>query len=155
MSQDLFKVGLIVPDIEAAMCDVGAWLEIQWTPVQSSPISLQTAEGREDLQLRFAYSIGGDLLFELLEAHESGYYAAPEGAHLHHVGRWVDDLDKASARLSAQGIPLEAAGIGPDGSSPALFAFHRGDHGMRIELVDRAMQANFGDWLAGGELELG
>jgi hypothetical protein len=36
-----------------------------------------------------------------------------------------------------------------------MFAFHRGRHGLRVELVDRAMRPAFERWLAGGTLELG
>ena len=60
----------------------------------------------------------------------------------------------SSKALANDGLRLEAAGVGPDGATPALFAFHRGDHGTRVELVDRANQANFEAWLAGGELPL-
>ena len=45
-------------------------------------------------------------------------------------------------------------GIDPDGSAPALFAFHRGDHGVRVELVPRANRPAFEEWLAGGALSV-
>ena len=151
---ELFKTGLLVPDLERAMSDLGRWLELRWTPVQESPLALWTGQGREDVMLRFAYSLGAPPYLELLEAKPRGYYAAPNGAHLHHVGRWVDDLPKASAALAASGLPLEAAGVDARGAMPALFAFHRGAHGLRIELVERAMQPGFESWLAGGTLEL-
>jgi hypothetical protein len=150
----LFKTGLLVLDLERAMLDLGRWLGLAWTPVQESPLALVTADGREDVKLRYAYSTGGAPYLELIEAQPRGYYAAPSGAHLHHVGRWVDDLAAASVSLASAGLPLEAAGIAADGSSPSLFAFHRGAHGVRIELVDATMRANFEGWLAGGVLEL-
>lgn len=151
----LFKTGLLVIDLEPAMRDLGRWLGLSWTPVQESPLALATAAGREDVKLRYAYSTGDAPYLELIEAQPSGYYAAPEGAHLHHVGRWVDDLAAESAALARVGVPCEAAGIGADGATPALFAFHRGAHGVRIELVDAANRVNFQTWLAGGALDLG
>ena len=150
----LFKTGVLVLDLERAMRDLGGWLGLSWTPVQESPLALTTALGREDVVLRYAYSTNGAPYLELIEARASGYYAASAGPHLHHVGRWVDDLRAASASLAREGLPLEAAGIGADGDTPALFAFHRGAHGVRIELVDAAMRANFEGWLRGGALEL-
>ena len=156
MSQaDVFKVALLVDDLEGAMRDLGAWLSVAWTPVQESPLVLERDGGRESLTLRYAYSTGGPVYIELLESQPEGYYATPDGPHLHHVGRWVDDLPKACAELEAQGLALEAAGVNEAGESPALFAFHRGAHGLRVELVDRANQASFEAWLAGGTLELG
>jgi hypothetical protein len=136
------------------MRDLGRWLGVAWTPVQKSRLVLATAQGREEVELRFVYSTGSAPYLELLEAQPTGYYAAPAGAHLHHVGRWVADLAKASEALADAGLPLEAAGVGASGRSPAAFAFHRGAHGLRIELVDRAMQPGFEVWLAGGQLKL-
>lgn len=151
---DLFKTGLLVLDLERAMADLGRWLGLAWTPIQQSPISLATARGREQVQLRFAYSRGGPPFLELIEAQPGGYYAAAQGAHLHHVGRWVDDLAAASEALAKQGLALEAAGVDAAGRAPAVFAFHRGEHGLRVELVDRAMRPGFEGWLAGGALDL-
>ena len=151
----LFKTALIVTDLERAMDDLGRWLGLAWTPVQESPISLALAAGREDRKLRFVYSTGGAPYLELIEAHATGFYAAPDGPHLHHVGRWVDDLAAASDALTRAGLPLEAAGIDAHGHAPAMFAFHRGGHGLRVELVDRVMRPGFEAWLAGGTLELG
>ena len=151
---DLFKTGFLVTDLEGAMRDFGRWLGVAWTPVQQSRLVLATPSGREEVELRFAYSTGSPPYLELLEAQPRGYYEAKGGPHLHHIGRWVDDLSAASAALAANGLPLEAAGQGSDGRRPALFAFHRGAHGLRVELVDRAMQPGFEGWLAGGELVL-
>ena len=156
MSQsDLFKVGLLVADLEGAMRDIGRWLGLAWTPVQESPLLLSTASGREQLELRYVYSTQGPVHLELLQGREAGYYATPQGSHLHHVGRWVDDLEAASKELDSQGLVLEAAGVDAEGNAPAMFAFHKGDHGVRVELVDRAMQPTFEGWLAGGSLDLG
>ena len=122
-------------------------------PLSSVPRT--TAAGREEVALRFVYSTRGPVFLELIETHATGYYAAPQGPHLHHVGRWVDDLAKASEQLTQAGLPLEAAGVGPNGRTPAMFAFHCGDHGTRVELVDRANRPTFESWLAGGDLDLG
>jgi hypothetical protein len=154
MEPTLFKTGFLVTDLEGAMRDLGRWLGVAWTPVQQSKLVLETGAGREEVELRFAYSTGSPPYLELLEAQPRGYYAAPAGAHLHHVGRWVDDLAAASRALAAAGLPLEAAGVDANGCSPAVFAFHRGPHGLRIELVDRSMQPGFASWLAGGDLVL-
>jgi catechol 2,3-dioxygenase-like lactoylglutathione lyase family enzyme len=154
MDPTLFKTGFLVTDLDGALRDFSRWLGVTWTPVQQSKLVLDTGAGREEVELRFAYTTGSPPYLELLEAQPRGYYAAPAGAHLHHVGRWVDDLAAASRTLAAAGLPLEAAGVDAAGRSPSLFAFHRGPHGLRIELVDRAMQPGFETWLAGGELAL-
>jgi hypothetical protein len=149
-----FKTGFLVTDLETAMRDFGRWLGVAWTPVQQSKLVLATEAGREEVELRFAYTTGAPPYLELLAAQPRGYYHAPQGAHLHHVGQWVDDLAAASRALAAAGLPLEAAGVDASGRTPAIFAFHRGAHGLRVELVDRAMREGFEGWLAGGELVL-
>jgi len=154
MDPTLFKTGFLVTDLEGAMRDLGRWLGVAWTPVQQSRLVLETARGREAVELRFVYSTGRPPYLELLEAQPRGYYEAKAGAHLHHVGRWVDDLAKASRALAEAGLPLEAAGVDAGGRSPAIFVFHQGAHGLRVELVDRSMQPGFEGWLAGGALEL-
>jgi hypothetical protein len=154
-AEDRIKAGYLVEDLEAAMRDLGRWLGVLWTPVQESPLVLETAAGRQHTVLRYAYSTQGPVHLELLQAQPEGYYAAPSGSQLHHVGRWVDDLAAASAELAKQGLPVEALGVGADGRAPAMFAFHAGDHGVRVELVDRANRPGFEAWLAGGTLELG
>ena len=151
----VFKAGFLVVDFEAALRDFSAWLGVDWTPVQRAPLTLETRSGREELSLRFAFATRGPMLLELLEAQPTGYYAAPEGPHLHHVGRWVDDLAAASQRLEAAGLPREAVGVDAQGNAPALFAFHKGAHGLRVELVDSSSRESFEGWLAGGTLELG
>ena len=152
---EVFKAGFVVVDLETAMRDFSAWLGIEWTPVQQAPLTLAFPTGREEVSLRFTFSTRGPVLLELLEAQPSGYYAAPDGPFLHHVGRWVDDLAAASGRLEAAGLPREAAGVDAEGNTPALFAFHAGHHGLRVELVDNASRESFEGWLAGGKLELG
>jgi len=151
----LFKAGLLVEDLEAAMRDIGNWLALTWTPIQESPLLLETNHGREAVDLRYVYSKEGPMHLELIEAHTDGFYATAGGSNLHHVGRWVDDLSRASAELAANGLPLEAAGVDGAGRSPAIFAFHGGGQGLRVELLDRAMQPTFEGWLAGGTLDLG
>jgi hypothetical protein len=151
---ELFKTGLLVRDLPRALADLGAWLELRWTPIQETKLSLWTRHGREEVPLRFVYSLGGPPFLELLEARPSGYYAASQGEQLHHVGRWVGDLKAASAALAQQGFALEACGIDAAGDTPSVFAFHRGAHGLRVELVDAAQRPGFEAWLAGGELVL-
>ena len=156
----LFKTGLIVRDLPTAIDDLGRWLALDFTPIQESPLELETAKGRETIELRYVYSTSGPVYLELIEAQPSGYYRLDAvGPHLHHVGRWVDDLASASAELAAAGLPLEAAGVGEDGTTPSTFAFHRAidpstGHGLRVELVPAANKPIFEAWLAGGSLEL-
>jgi hypothetical protein len=150
----LFKVGFLVQDLARATDDFGRWLGLQWTEITTSPLELEAHGKRESVALRYVYSTTGPVYLELIEARETGYYAVETGPCLHHVGRWSANLTQDSARLEREGLPCEAFGLAADGTHPALFAFHAGDHGMRIELVADMMRPGFEAWLAGGELEL-
>ena len=71
------------------------------------------------------------------------------------LDRFVD-IDSDTDPIEA-GLPREAAGRNDAGECPSIFAFHAeadGD-GLRVELVDRAMQPSFDAWLAGDRLDLG
>ncbi len=149
----IFKTGLIVTDIHAAMKDLDQWLNLDWTPQRNVELDVWTTEGNESVSLTFACARRGDNVLELIQAQPAGYYRLPPAAPLHHVGMWVDDLAKTSAELSEQGMPREAAGV-DGGRSPALFAFHTNPYGLRIELVDSSMREGFEAWLSGGELGL-
>jgi len=152
--KNIFKTGLIVADIERAMADLGLWLDPAWTPPRRVELTLRMADGSiESTALSFVCATRGSNVLELIQANPEGYYRLQPGAALHHVGMWVDDLEASSRQLSAQGMPLEAAGVS-DGRSPALFAFHTNPYGLRIELVDSAMRPSFQQWLDGGELAL-
>lgn len=151
--KQIFKTGLIVADVEAAMRDLDRWLSLDWTPLRTVDLEVRTPLGQEAVSLSFVCARRGDNVLELIEAQPEGYYRLPTEAPLHHVGMWVDDLPATSASLVADGMPLEAAGVNA-GQSPALFAFHTNPYGLRVELVDTVMRPMFESWLAGGDLGL-
>ena len=153
MAPRIFKTALIVEDLSSAMRDLGRGLGLEWTPVQHTDLTLRLVTGDEQVSLSFVFSLGDPPYLELLQAQPTGYYAAPEGGYIHHLGLWVDDLTTASQGLAKRGMPLEAAGV-KDGLAPAIYAFHTNPHGLRLELVEASRRAGFEDWLAGGELEI-
>ena len=148
-----FKAGIVVTDLEAAMAELGGQLGVEWTPVQAVPLNVRTADGLEEIELRVVVSRSGPTYLELIEALPSGYYAAPSGSYLHHVGMWVDDLAAESARLDGEGWRREAAGE-HEGTAPVAFAFHASPWGLRLELADKGNLAAWEAWTSGQGLQL-
>ncbi len=60
------------------------------------------------------------------------------GSGIHHAGYWSDDVDADSRKLERRGFATEAIGTPADGG--ALWAYHRGPTGPRIELMSRQLQ---------------
>jgi hypothetical protein len=61
--------------------------------------------------------------------------ATPESGILHHVGHWVDDLQREDERLRGSGFPCFMSG-------PSL-AIHRGPGGLMLEPCDVARDRPF------------
>ena len=153
IDQPFFKTGIIVTDLEKAADEFTATLGVEWAPLTVVPLQIRTPDGLEPVDLRVLISTTGPTYLELIEAQPTGYYAAPNGGYLHHVGMWVDDLATESARLDAQGWKREAAGE-HEGVSPVAFAFHVSPLGMRLELGDIANLAMFNAWTSGEGLNM-
>jgi hypothetical protein len=153
IDQPYFKTGIIVTDLEKAAAEFTATLGVEWAPLTVVPLQIRTPDGLEPIDLRVMISTTGPTYLELIEAQPTGYYAAPNGGYLHHVGMWVDDLATESARLDAQGWKREAAGEF-EGVCPVAFAFHASPLGMRLELGDIANLPAFEAWTSGQGLNL-
>lgn len=136
---DLYHVGLVVPDIDAAARRLTAAHGYTWTTPISATMEISTADGDIEVPLRFVYSMQAPHL-ELVEEVPGTPWTAPTGAAAHHLGYWVDDLAAAAAQLEAAGYVLEAR---PSGEQLVAFAYYTDPFGVRLELVDRAL---FPDW---------
>ena len=136
---NLFHVGFVVADLDAAMAEMswttgatwGPRLDVElplWTPVEVRIATTHSVYSREFPHLE-------------LETEVPGTISTVSDRPLHHIGYWTDDLTGESAALEEQGMPL-VAGAEVGGSLFGM-AFHRASTGLYIELVDRA---RFPDW---------
>ena len=138
---DLYHVGLIVPDIEAATTRFTAIAGYQWTKPVEYTLAVTTPAGEQEVPFRFVYSVQAPHLELIQEAPGTIWTAQPDTA-THHLGYWVDDLPSAAAGLEKAGYRQEAR---PSGDTLSMFAYYIDTAGSRIELVDRAL---FADWPA-------
>lgn len=137
---DLYHVGLIVDDIDAAARRLTAVSGYEWTnPVEYTLAITTTADGDYEVPFKFVYSLQAPHL-ELVQRVPGTVWAGSPGAAAHHLGYWVDDIAATASALEGAGYHQEAR---PSGDGLAKFAYYLDPAGVRIEIVDRAL---FPDW---------
>ncbi len=151
-NQDLFHVGVRVPDLAAAMKELGDSLGITWAEARDNPAqTLWSPErGLEEIHLRYTYSAEGPVHTELLEGPPGTFWDGSRRAGAHHYGYWTDDVGAETDRLRSSGWTLVGAQRDPDGGDGyGLFTYLRPSTGLIVELVDRAVLPHFEQWWAG------
>jgi Glyoxalase/Bleomycin resistance protein/Dioxygenase superfamily len=145
---DVFHVGVVVDDLDAAMTAMGANLGIRWAPVQERTQTVRRGDGEVRREaIRFTYSVDGPPHLELIDSASDALWATTPPGCLHHVGAFADDVTLAPG----PGMTLEFGG--GDGPEPVGFAYYTAPGGIRVELVDAGRKADFERWWSGGELK--
>ncbi len=111
--QRLYHTGIRVPDLDAAMAEMGETLKITWATVQHNPgQTVWTPDaGLQAVDLQFVYSCEGPQHIELLQGQMGTIWDAADHPGVHHVGVWVDDVSAETQRCLADGWRLAAAGL--------------------------------------------
>ena len=138
---DLYHVGVVVDDLPNAMDQMSKVGGYRWTTLIEHPLQFRSPTGDHETTVRFVYSIDAPHV-ELVQSIPGTAWTAAPGNAPHHIGYFVDGLAATSAALVDAGLPVEVCGrVGEE--APAMFAYHKGRDGIRIEIVDRAAM---GDW---------
>jgi catechol 2,3-dioxygenase-like lactoylglutathione lyase family enzyme len=137
---ELFHVGIVVPDLDAARSRLTELLGTRWGPVLENDIEVQDDTGHDRVvPNRICYSTEPPYL-ELIQEVPGTPWVCNEHSNLHHIGLWSDSLAADSDGVRAAGCPLEIRD-GHGTAPPAQFAYHRDALGIRLELVDTAVRA--------------
>jgi catechol 2,3-dioxygenase-like lactoylglutathione lyase family enzyme len=150
--RDLFHVGVRVPDLDAAMDEMGESMGLVWAEAREIEAQrLWTPErGLEEIHLDFTYSAVGPQHVELLAGPPGTFWDGREQPGAHHLGLWADDVTVEADRMIAMGWTLAGAHSDPgDGDGYGMFAYVRPPSGLIVEFVDRSLGAFFTDWWAG------
>ena len=136
----LYHVGIVVPDVEAAKAHFTDLLGITWGPVvETEAFPVREGDGTERIVPNtLCYSTEPPYL-ELVQEVPGTVWECNEHSNLHHIGVWVDALPADSAAYTELRCPLQLCGRDDDGALEQ-FAYHRDPLGVRIELVDIAMK---------------
>ena len=149
--KEIFHIGIRVPNIEAAMEEMGESLNVTWAElVENSSQGLWTPDdGQQNISLKFVYSCEGDQHLELLEGQSGSFWDGNENPGVHHFGVWVDDVKAETERLL--GLDWELLG---SAKSPAEgfgnMTYLAPSNGTILELVASINKPRFERWWDGG-----
>jgi catechol 2,3-dioxygenase-like lactoylglutathione lyase family enzyme len=136
---ELFHVGIVVPDLESARGHYTAMLGVEFGPIVEGPMEIRDPEGNDFvLPHRVSYTTEPPFL-ELIEEMAGTVWVCNEHSNLHHLGYWSDDLAGDATALSAARCPMELharTGL----QCPEQWIYHRDRYGVRIEMIDVALQ---------------
>ena len=147
--QELFHVGIRVPDLAAAMEELGASLGVTWSESRENPEqTLWTPElGLQHLHLKYTYSAEGPQHVELLEGPAGSFWDGRTDSGIHHVGIWVDAVAEETDRRVKAGWRIVGSQRDPgDGKGYGVFSYVQPPSGLIVELVDRAVLPHFEQW---------
>lgn len=149
--QRIFHTGIRVPDLDAAMTELGESLGVTWAEsreVAEMPV-WTPAQGMQAVPLRYVYSCEGPQHIELLESAPGSPWHCGDVPGVHHVGLWVDDVAAQVEAVLAKGWTVALAGTTPD-EGYGSFAYVQPPNGMLVELVNDDILPMFEQWWAAG-----
>jgi catechol 2,3-dioxygenase-like lactoylglutathione lyase family enzyme len=144
--------GVRVPNLEAAMKEMGDALGVTWCEPQDRLQQVWLPdEGDTTIPLKFTYSARGPQHVELLEGAPGSIWDGRTNPGVHHIGVWSDDVAGETQALVDRGWTLLLASRSPD-QGYGVFTYVQPPSGLIVELVWSAVQPMFGRWFAGGPL---
>ena len=144
---ELYHIGLIVPDLHAAMEQYTATFGFSWATVHESTPEVIVDGERRQAQIAVTYSIQGPPYLELVQERRGSIWGA-DGLALTHVGFWAEDLGAGRRALDESGLAARVRDADRDGR-PARFSYHPFAGGLWIELVHTSFKEQLADWIAG------
>ncbi len=135
---DFFHTGIVVDDLAAAKAELGERLGVTWTE-GGAEVTLITDDGCTVVPSAYAMSREGPHHIELAQAVPGTVWTVAAPGHAHHLGYWVDSVNRASAALVQQGAERIAT-VAMAEDAPPMCAYHRTASGLCVEVVSRALR---------------
>ncbi len=136
---DLFHVGIIVPNIQKGMQELSSRFGVTWPRKPSTSQTLiRTKEGTSPITISGVYSTEGPPWFEVFEAVPGSLWAA-QSSNIHHMGFFVDNLDDEIERLVAEGNELEMEAVDENGNRISG-CYLSTELNIRLEIVDASLR---------------
>ena len=148
-----YHQGVRVPNLEAAMAELGPALGITWCSIQErEQAAWVPGAGTVKIPLRFTYSTEGPQHVKLLEGAPGTIWDGGVEPGLHHMGVWSDDVGGDTQRALDAGWTLGIAQLAPEKGFGAFTYVRPASSKMLLELVSSQLQPMFERWWAGGPL---
>jgi hypothetical protein len=150
----LFHVGMLVADLDAAMDEIGRSAGVTWASPRDWPMDVWVPERgyiTMDIALTFSREAQGAVRLELIQGSPGTPVDPAQGTGPHHLGYFVDDPARETERLLAGGGELVMAAAAPE-DGYGRFTYVRTSSGMLVEPVALASRERFEAWWAGGTL---
>ncbi|MEQ6332054.1 VOC family protein [Sphingobium sp. MK2] len=140
--------GIAVADIDRAVADYGAALDLTFAPVRDfDPLPFWTPEdGLREIRVRATYSLGGPIHIELVQG-QGPFYDPATATTARHIGVWVDDLPAETARLVDLGWTVRAANAKPEDGYGLIAYLASPDDALLVELISTALKPAIDEWL--------
>ena len=150
--QRIFHTGIVVDDIEKAKAEIGASLNLTWTPVRVfDSLVLWTPErGLFEIRNKADYSRQGPHHLEICEGPKGSFYDPAILPHGRHIGVWVDDLRQETDELLENGWRLLAANGTPDDDYGVITYMAPPTAAFVVELVATKLKPMIDTWLLEG-----
>lgn len=147
----MFHTGIRVPNLDAAMAELGDDLRLKWAEVRDMPEQTiwTPSGGMETVSLRFTYSCEGPQHVELLEGAPGSFWDGKNTPGVHHVGLWCDDVPGQTAAAVANGWTCVGAAAAPEDGF-GLFSYIQPPSGVIVELVSAVILPAFEQWWVAG-----
>jgi catechol 2,3-dioxygenase-like lactoylglutathione lyase family enzyme len=152
---EVFHVGIRVANLEVAQRELTSSMGVRWTSPAHIPMKAWVpGEGYREWDLTISFSVEGPVHIELLHGSPGSYWdTSIEGAGLHHIGVWVDDVARANEELVRAGWVVELAARSPE-EGYGGFTYTRSPAGILLEpeTTRGGARERFDRWYAGGSL---
>jgi catechol 2,3-dioxygenase-like lactoylglutathione lyase family enzyme len=139
----LFHVGVVAADIDAAMTQMSRDLGLTWKGGRPSRQELTLYGEPRSLEMRIAHSVQGPPHVELIQAVPGTPWEAPAAVGTHHLCYWSDTSAEAGAALEAAGARRV---LGKPGAESGYFQF---PNGLLVEVIGRELRDKLTAWIKG------
>jgi len=143
----LYHIGILVPDIDAAIERYGEIYGVTFRPpIEVTSCRVVQRNGSDaPFTCRLSYSTRGPMYVELVEAQGDGLWSAANIGGIHHIGMWSEDPRHRPSNSPQTGL-LGSVDVFGHRDDRIIFVRHQG---ALIELVTGKLRAPLIEWTEG------